>query len=712
MKAAFEQVFDGSLTEEITGVYDSTKINATDHCGQYNLGSGEVDKFIGPAPVGVVYLGESSLAIPSNMVYPIKISDDLWWIFANDSATAAATRRIQLITWVPSTQTLSLQGAITLTFPSAGAHTIRGFRVTLDNYTTGTVSASGTSVTGSGTAWTDSLLTVGSRIGFGSTNPNLITTWYQISSVDSNTGITLTSSAGTVSAGTAYVIQDIRIVVATTNGTLTNGGLFIVKGLRPEIFTSPITVTIPAATTVDNIRAVYWLKDAATVVNTAAGGSAIEDKVSWTEQYVYVPNGTSTSLSIYKYNIRAALTLTAGAATNAFTLVTGAQTVTGNIQQVNNGRVATVAHGPGAGVACVYLLTTSRVLRCPISSITSGSTTFVVDSMSETPPGGTNTNIGANSFSTFDVSTYLDRFIIQLTTSVGTAYITQYNATGAQFERRFGCLTSQLNSSNSDLDSPIYYHYGPTSTIPTVWAEEGWLFAVNNSTTANLNQLFVYPLAADWEYSDATGNILICPKITLGSTPAKFYRISVNAASNLGDNTLGVAPDSYRIFYRTSGIDDNAGSWTIVPQNGDLSGVSVSSTIQFAFKFRTAGVVGLPARILSLALVYETADALPSQYRWNFSDVNTSNGTFAWVQTSLFNTATLATHTIDIYRSDTNALVLTQASTTTTNGTFEYFGTSTWVAGLGGDSIGTRRRFVPTGSLPSGVNLYATITVG
>ena len=118
----------------------------------------------------------------------------------------------------------------------------------------------------------------------------------------------------------------------------------------------------------------------------------------------------------------------------------------------------------------------------------------------------------------------------------------------------------------------------------------------------------------------------------------------------------------------------------------------------------------LPARVLSLALIYETDDALPSQYQWNFGDFNLSNGTFAWIQAALFG-ASLTTHTINIYRADTNALVLTQASTGTTNGTFEYWTGSAWAAGLGTDTIGTRRRFVPTGSLPSGVNLYAKISV-
>jgi len=118
----------------------------------------------------------------------------------------------------------------------------------------------------------------------------------------------------------------------------------------------------------------------------------------------------------------------------------------------------------------------------------------------------------------------------------------------------------------------------------------------------------------------------------------------------------------------------------------------------------------LPARVLSLALIYETDDALPSQYRWNYSDFNTSNGTFAWVQATLFGTS-IGTHTINIYRADTDALVLTQASTSTTNGTFENWNGSSWVSGLGADTVGRRRRFVPSGSLPGSVDLYAKITI-
>lgn len=710
MKVAVEQLFNGTLTQQAIGAaYDATKINRGKHTGQFNLGSGETDKFIGPSPLGVANFGESSLAIPANFVHPIKISDDLFWVFGSDFATAAATRRVQLWTWVPSTNTYTLVGAVTLTFPTTGNVTTRGLRVILENYTTGTVGVSGTAVTGSGTDFTTQC--VGSRIGFGSTDPTQITTWYPISAIGSGTGLTLGSSAGTVSSGTPYVIQDLMIVHANTNVTTTNGGLFVAKGLRFEDFQNPAT-TIPAATTVDKIKAVYWLKDAATITNTTIGGCALGDRDTWTQQYVYATDGAATTLKLFRYNIRAPLTLTAGAATltGSDMVVTGNQAVTGAISQANNGRVATLAHGPGSGVACLYLFTLTRILRVPLTNIVAGSTTFVADQMSEVPPGGANTGVGTGGFTSMDVAGSLDKLVITAAASSGTIYITDYYTGGQQIDRRAGCLTQQLASANRDTDSPIFVH-GIMANVPFVWVEDGWLFYLYTQTvTANVNALTVYPLAADLGFLAEVPNRIICPKIALGATPAKLYRALVACAENLGDDTMGVTPDMYRLQYRTSGIDDNTGSWIDVPQSGDLSGVSPSADIQFAFVFRTAGVVMLPARILSLALIYETDDALPSQYRWNFGDFNASNGTFGWVQSALFG-GSLTTHTINIYRADTDSLVLTQASTGTTNGTFEYWTGSAWTAGLGSNTVGTRRRFVPSGSLPGGVDLYAKLTV-
>lgn len=712
MKVAIEQLFNGSLAQQpIGGAYDATKINRGKHGGQFNLGSGPIEKFVGPSPLGVANFGESSLAIPSSFVHPVKISDDLFWVFGNDIATAAATRRVQLWTWVPSTNTYTFVGAVTLTFPTATAHTVRGIRAILENYTTGTVGVSGTAVTGSGTAWNTDRLSVGSRIGFGSTDPNAITTWHAISAIGSDTGITLAASAGTIAAGTPYVIQDLMIVHAITSGTATNGGLFVTKGLRFEDFQNPATA-IPAATTVDRIKATYWLRDAATITNTAIGGCALGDRDSWSQQYVYSTNGAATSLVLYRYNIRAALTLTAGAhnLTGSDIVITGTQAVTGNISQSNNGRVATLTHGAGNGVPSLYLLTATRILRVPLASVTSGSTTFVADSMSEVPPGGTNTNAATTGFTSLDVAGSLDKLVVTSAVSQGVVYITDYYTGGQQIDRRSGCLTAQLPSALRDTDSPIFVH-NIGANIPFVWVEDGWLFWVySQSVTTNVSALTVYPLAADWEFQAEVPNRVICPKITLGATPAKLYRVLVNCVENIGDSTMGIAPDAYRVQVRTSGIDDNSGAWTDVPADGDLSGLGTPSSIQFAFQFRTAGVIMLPARVLSLALIYETDDALPSQYRWNLNDFNAANGTFGWTQASLFG-ATPGVHTINIYRADTDALVLTQASSGSTNGTFEYWNGSAWDAGIGADTVGRRRRFVPSASLPGGVDLYAKLTV-
>lgn len=82
-------------------------------------------------------------------------------------------------------------------------------------YTTGTVAASGTAVTGSGTAWNTTPAgsmwanaKAGDQISFGSSSETDPTaTWYTIQGVNSNTSITLDTSAGTIGSGTSYTIR-------------------------------------------------------------------------------------------------------------------------------------------------------------------------------------------------------------------------------------------------------------------------------------------------------------------------------------------------------------------------------------------------------------------------------------------------------------------------------------------------------------------------
>ena len=220
------------------GGYDPTKLGLGSLMVR-RADAGNTGKWIGPSPIVVARPYEQSLSIPPNWLQVIRWSPTKDWVFYGDNATAAATRRIGMYVFDRSTQQFAWQGALVLTFPTATNHSLRSLRVTYDKHTAGTVAVSGTAVTGTGTAWLTDGACVGNRIGFGSTDPTQITAWYEITAIASNTSMTLDISPGTLAAGTPYVIEDLRVVTATTNATTTNGGLFVTKGLRPRSSSRP-----------------------------------------------------------------------------------------------------------------------------------------------------------------------------------------------------------------------------------------------------------------------------------------------------------------------------------------------------------------------------------------------------------------------------------------------------------------------------------------
>ncbi len=699
MKIAIEHLFTGETTP--VSSYDSTKTNLGTLIKQYNLGSNPEDKFAAPIRASVARPMEASTGIAVAYPCPIRMTDNLDYVFFAENLAAAVTRRIVMYTFDRNTSDWAWIGYITLTYQTATAHTIRGFEMTRDLYTTGTVSVSGTAVTGTGSDWSISKLSAGSRIGFGSTDPKNITTWYEISAIGSDTGITLTSTAGTIGAGASYIIEDWRAVMATSNATTTNGGVYVVKGLRPELFVSNGTA-ITAATTVDNIRGIYWLADAATVLNITAAGCALEAKTSWSSQYAYV---LDTSGRVYKYNIRASLSgLAAGKSVSGFVFRTGVQAVTGTMSQTDNGVVVTAAHGTGNGIPSLYFVTTTRVYRAAISNITDASTTWLSDNMVEIPPGSASTFLPNSVLAFVEYSGYADRFIIMSTGAAGARnYVTRYNTISDPMDMMFLVDTKNLDHSLADTDSPP--NPSINATPMTTWSEGGLLYICRNGATIALNQVYAIPIGAHWGLNIAES--VITPEIVLGAA-TKLYRLYVSSVKWLGSGAFRLPVDAFRVYYRTSGINDNSGSWTMLNEGYDLSGVSPTSTIQFKFEFRVVGSYSLTARIIGLTVVCETGDYLPSQYAWNYSDMNTSDGTVGFIQKSLFS-ITIPVHEINYYRADTDALVLTQSSNSTTNGIFEYWNGSSWVAGTGTDTLELRRRFRPTAGLPSGVDVYAKI---
>lgn len=662
---AVEHNFTGTTTPYTS--YNSTLTNLGTLI-QQRTGATALDKFAGPMPIALARPMEASTAIAVAFPHVIEYSSDVHWVFLIENAAASATRRVVKYTYTLSTGTFTWDGFITLTFPTATNHTVRGFRMTRDLYTTGSASASGTAVTGSGgTLWSTSRIAVGTRIGFGSTDPTAITTWYEISAVGSDTGITLTASAGTVVSG-PYVIDELRAVVSTTNATLTNGGLFVAKGLRELIFT-PTGTTIAAATTTDSIRAVYWLADASTVTNTISCGLAIQDRDTFTQHYAYVIDGTTTTCRVYKYNLRVALAgLASGKSVSAFTLVTGAQTPTGTVSQANNGRVGTFTHAPVSGTLSLFFVTTTRVYRADLSAITSANTAWQATAMVEVPPGGSVTYPATGALSSVEIASTIDRLIVMSTGAAGArSYVTKFNTNSDAFDHIF--LVDDKQYDQSTTDSGAVTHPVIAALPFSVWSEAGVCYLCRISTVVATNQLYALPVSAHWTYASGTPQQrLITPSLSTLNAVA-LSKVYVNAVGQLGDGTLGLPSEPYRLYYRTSGISDDSGTWNLLDDTNLLSGITPSSEIQLMFEFRILGTTCIPARIFSVTVVYED-NTTDSHYQPSVVQSDAVNKRFAWRFSTAFG-GTVPTLRIRLYNAVSGGVLLDDTTTASASGTWE-----------------------------------------
>ncbi len=627
-----------------------------------------------------ITLESSAGTISGGTAFVINMNYNIDWVFLADAAATAATRRITCFEFRRGTSVFTWSGFVTLTYPTATNHTITGMRTVYAKYTTGTVEVATATVTGIGTAWADSRINIGSRIGFGSTDPTQISAWYYINAVGSNTSITIQDNATalgtggvasntTVSAGTAYVIEDLRVLTSTTNATATNGGLYMTPGLSYDDFV-PGGTTISAAATSDLVKRVFWLADAGSVTNDANSGVALDDFDSWTQQYCYViERVAATTPAIYKYNFRTTLTsIASGKTTSAFVFATGTQTVTGNTSATNNGRIGTLAHGPGAGEKSLYFATTTRICRAPVSEITNGSTSFVSDAMVEVPPGSSATYGATGALTGVEISDQIDRLVI---TSTGTAgarsYVTKYNTNSDPFDHIFLVDSKQIDQSTSDSDSVPH----PTiqAGVINVWSEEGLTYISRTGTTAITNALYAVPLGADWDYADGTVKQRLYTPSLATPNAEKFVRAYFNTAQYLGEGSLTLPTEPVRVYYRTLGISDDSGAWTLIDKSGDLSSVAGASAIQFAFEFRTIGTFCLPNRVYNVCVVYED-NTTDSHYQPSVAHSSISTKTFAWRFSTAFG-STVPELRIRLYNAVTGSLLVDDTTVDPEEGTFQ-----------------------------------------
>jgi hypothetical protein len=661
MKIAVEQLCNTPLT----GSYTSNKWYGGSLI-QQRTGSNSFDNFIGPLSVGLARPMEEST--PIAMFYPHvqTFSSTIDWVFLTENtAVAVATRRIFLYEYNKITSEYNWKGFITITLPTATAHTTRAFRMLRYLHTTGTVGVSGTAVTGTSTQFSTERIGVGSRIGFGSTDPTQITTWYEITAIGSDTGITINTSAGTISTGTAYVIDELRPLLVTTNATTANGGVFIGKGIDYNDFTLGGTTIAASAAGVDNLKLIYKLSDASTTTLIASCGLGLDEEVSKTSHNIYLLEGT-TNVRIVRMNLRSADTITAGqmVLSGANITLTGTQGVTGTISQTNNGRIATTNHGVGLGIKSLYFVTASRIYRAAISGVTTGNTNWQSDVRIEIPPGSVNTTtLAGAAMSSIEYIGTIDRFIITNTTSV-KHYITRYPTTsGDSFDFNIGTNINLNNQSTSDNTVRL-----PVNNIAiafAVWSENGITHIVRTSSTATSNQMYAVPLAADANFANTTGQVLISPEI-LTPNNNKFVRVYVNNVKNEGSGFSEVATEQFVLYYRTTGISDNSGGWTLVNDSGDLN-ITGTTSIQFKIEFiMITGITHIPAKILGLCVVYDDLST-DSHYEPCADLSSTTSKRFAWKFSTAFGT-TVPPLQVRLYNAITNGLLdddnsVTQAGT-------------------------------------------------
>jgi len=691
------------------------------------------------AGTAYVIVANAPMMFPHAMTF----SSTVDWIFMIENlATSVAPRKIFMYEFNKTTSVYTWKGFIVATLPStANANTIRGFRALRYLHTTGTASANTTAVTGVGTTWQSDRLAVGARIGFGSTDPTAISTWYVISAIGSDTGITLSASAGSVGSG-AYVIEELRFVITYTQATTpTNGGLVLAKGINYSDFLTTGT-TISTAVSTDNVKAMYWISDAATtanvVTNVASCGCTIQTEVNKTTHYAYVLDGLGSAyMKVYRYNLRATGTITSGKMLLSISdiLCTGNSLVAGTVVGVNNGRIGTLNHGPGAGVESLYFVTTTRIYRAALSKIYAGNLDWVSDNRPEIPTGSISSYPATSALATVEIADSMDRLIVLSTGATafrnyvtrypimagdafdhiwgvddkqqdqilagGSAYIssgtvavsgtavtgtnTFFTSAMVGFRIGFGStdptaistwytisawtsITSITLSSSAgtigagsayviDWNSNTVPHFSTSSQTTSLWSENGIAHIVKQGTTSALNQMYSLPLAAHWTYASTTNQRIITPVIYTPDCTG-FQRVVVVDDDRLGNGEFTITPEPFRIYYRTKGIYDNSGEWTLAIKDGDLTSLASSPRIQFMFEFVTIGWFCIPSRIMSLTVIYDDeATVTDSHYQPSTAKSDAANKKFAWRFATAFG-GTVPTLRIRLYDSLTGDLLI------------------------------------------------------
>ncbi len=209
-----------------------------------------------------------------------------------------------------------------------------------------------------------------------------------------------------------------------------------------------------------------------------------------------------------------------------------------------------------------------------------------------------------------------------------------------------------------DWNSYTVPHLNTASQVMTLWSENGIAHIVKHGATTALSQLYALPLSAHWTYASSTNQRAITPALYTANC-SKFTSVAVMHDDRIGTGEFSMNTEPYRLYYRLTGIDDNSGEWSLVPRDGDLSSLAAALRIQFMFEFSTIGAYCIPARIMSLTVVYDdTAVYTDSHFQPSVGALGLTIGKrFVWRFATAFG-GTVPTLRVRIYNAITNDLLL------------------------------------------------------
>jgi hypothetical protein len=643
-------------------------------------------------------------------------SDDITWIITDEWRNWNIAR-FHLHIYDKRTNTIDYAGNAYVNFPIT--QNLQPYDKPYASYNlvnNGTVSVSGTTVTGSSTTWNDQKLCVGYRIGFGSDTPQFVTDWYEIGAINSNTSITLTNTANSYPANTPYVIEELMIVSARFNGSdFTRGGLFVVKGLSYFDFTNEKITFIPAATTVDRIKASYYLDDSVNqsywYPNFVCG-----PKVDNNTQYVYVAslqNNTSTSNHLLVFNLRADLTsLSSGSTTSAF--ISRSNTfATINAPPANTGKLtlATTISGAGKDIECLYLAIYGRNFRIPTKPLLVPNNNVIIYEYSGVFGNGGYT-VGGGWWS-LRHQRYLpeEDMFYGMEYSYGQFCFYRYKPglrDAIKLKRRY--LSPHYSYPHNKLVYDIGYDHN-WSLAPVTHIANGSIF-IHRESTDQWNPVQVISYKADELFAKKYNAFVITPVISTYNA-RKLSKIILADNFCEGDDRYTKLPAEYNLYIRTEGIEDNSGVWIPLNRMHDLSDIKATDKCQFRFEFVMMAHSSIPRKIFNLDLLYETKNIISPEFKWNLSDSSTLYNVVGFKQKELYKKDYVLYESeplvvIEAKDAISGNVIYTQISDDNTYGQFQYYNNS-WVNGIGSQAIEKRMRYVNTYSFNSTAKIIYNI---